>query len=378
MIYLDSAATSLLKPPSVARATAMAVRTMASPGRGGHSAAMRAADTVFACREAAAELFHVPEPERVVFTMNATHALNIAIHSLVSPGDPVVISGYEHNSVTRPLHALGAQVRVAESPLFDPEAAVSAFRRALPGAKAAVCTMVSNVFGYLLPVREIAELCAAAGVPLIVDASQAAGCVAFDAAALGAAFVAMPGHKGLLGPQGTGILLCFAQPKPLLCGGTGSQSVLQDMPVELPDRLEAGTHNVPGIAGLLAGIRYLSAHGVEHIERRERWLAQRLTAPSCARGRLEVFASPDRVRARRQCCPLPGYGQRTAGAEACALRHRRACGAALRAGRAPHGRNAGDWHGAPEPVALQHGRGDRAHGARVPRDPARGMTQIMY
>lgn len=96
MIYLDSAATSLLKPPSVARATAMAVRTMASPGRGGHSAAMRAADTVFACREAAAELFHVPEPERVVFTMNATHALNIAIHSLVPPGDPVVISGYEH------------------------------------------------------------------------------------------------------------------------------------------------------------------------------------------------------------------------------------------------------------------------------------------
>ena len=293
MIYLDSAATSLLKPPSVARATAMAVRTMASPGRGGHSAAMCAADTVFACREAAAELFHVPEPERVVFTMNATHALNIAIHSLVSPGDPVVISGYEHNSVTRPLHALGAQVRVAESPLFDPEAAVSAFRRALPGAKAAVCTMVSNVFGYLLPVREIAELCAAAGVPLIVDASQAAGCVAFDAAALGAAFVAMPGHKGLLGPQGTGILLCFAQPKPLLCGGTGSQSVLQDMPVELPDRLEAGTHNVPGIAGLLAGIRYLSAQGVEHIERRERWLAQRLTAQLRAQPRLEVLASPD-------------------------------------------------------------------------------------
>ena len=293
MIYLDSAATSLLKPPSVTRATAMAVRTMASPGRGGHSAAMRAADTVFACRDAAAELFHVPEPERVVFTMNATHALNIAIHSLVSPGDPVVISGYEHNSVTRPLHALGAQVRVAESPLFDPEAAVSAFRRALPGAKAAVCTMVSNVFGYLLPVREIAELCAAAGVPLIVDASQAAGCVAFDAAALGAAFVAMPGHKGLLGPQGTGILLCFAQPKPLLCGGTGSQSVLQDMPEELPDRLEAGTHNVPGIAGLLAGIRYLSAQGVEHIERRERCLAQRLTAQLRAQPRLEVLASPD-------------------------------------------------------------------------------------
>ena len=200
MIYLDSAATSLLKPPSVAHAASMAIRTMASPGRGGHSAAMRAADTVFACRSAVAALFHVPEPERVVFTMNATHALDIAIHSLVSPGDPVVISGYEHNSVTRPLYALGAQVRVAASPLFDPAAAVDAFRRALPGARAAVCTMVSNVFGYLLPVQEIAELCAAARVPLIVDASQAAGCVALDASALGAAFVAMPGHKGLLGP----------------------------------------------------------------------------------------------------------------------------------------------------------------------------------
>lgn len=164
MIYLDSAATSLLKPPSVAHAASMAIRTMASPGRGGHSAAMRAADTVFACRAAAAALFHVPEPERVVFTMNATHALDIAIHSLVSPGDPVVISGYEHNSVTRPLYALGAQVRVAASPLFDPAAAVDAFRRALPGARAAVCTMVSNVFGYLLPVQEIAELCAAARV----------------------------------------------------------------------------------------------------------------------------------------------------------------------------------------------------------------------
>lgn len=102
-----------------------------------------------------------------------------------------------------------------------------------------------------------------------------------------------PGHKGLLGPQGTGILLCFAQPKPLLCGGTGSQSVLQDMPEELPDRLEAGTHNVPGIAGLLAGIRYLSAQGVENIERRERRLAQRLTAQLRAEPRLEVFASPD-------------------------------------------------------------------------------------
>ena len=128
----------------------------------------------------------------------------------------------------------------------------------------------------------------------------------------------MPGHKGLLGPQGTGILLCFAQPKPLLCGGTGSQSVLQDMPEELPDRLEAGTHNVPGIAGLLAGIRYLSAQGVEHIERRERWLAQRLTAVLSVRCRdmdsellaQELARYGIAVRAGLHCAPV---AHRTAG-----------------------------------------------------------------
>ena len=126
-----------------------------------------------------------------------------------------------------------------------------------------------------------------------MDASQAAGCVALDASALGAAFVAMPGHKGLLGPQGTGILLCFAQPEPLLYGGTGSQSMLQTMPEQLPDRLEAGTHNVPGIAGLLAGVRYVSAQGVDNIARRERRLSQNLSERLSRETRLEVFASPD-------------------------------------------------------------------------------------
>ena len=288
MIYMDNAATTIKKPDAVYDAVLDAMKHCGNSGRGMSDASLDASRKIYEARMCLTEFFGGEDADRLVFTANSTEALNIAIHSLVSPGDPVVISGYEHNSVTRPLHALGAQVRVAESPLFDPEAAVSAFRRALPGAKAAVCTMVSNVFGYLLPVREIAELCAAAGVAAFW-AARAAG----EKAALGAAFVAMPGHKGLLGPQGTGILLCFAQPKPLLCGGTGSQSVLQDMPEELPDRLEAGTHNVPGIAGLLAGIRYLSAQGVEHIERRERWLAQRLTAQLRAQPRLEVFASPD-------------------------------------------------------------------------------------
>ena len=219
---------------------------------------MDAAEVLLDCRERAAALFSVPNPEQVVFTSSATHGLNIAIKSLVGPGDRVVISGYEHNAVTRPLHGLGAEIITAASPLFSPEAAVEAFRRALPGARAAVVCHVSNVFGYILPLGEIAALCRAEGIPLIVDTSQSAGCVPLDFAALGCAFAAMPGHKGLMGPQGTGVLLCGDERvRPLLEGGTGSESLRQDMPAWLPDRLEAGTHNMPGIAGLLAGMDWI-------------------------------------------------------------------------------------------------------------------------
>ncbi|MGI5935255.1 MAG: aminotransferase class V-fold PLP-dependent enzyme [Oscillospiraceae bacterium] len=257
MIYLDSAATSLLKPKSVEAAMIRAMATMASPGRGAHKPAMLAADTALDCRQAVSRLFGMNDPEKVIFTLNATHALNIAIYSLVRKGDRVVISGYEHNAVTKPLHAIGARVAVASSPLFDPEAALEAFERRLLGAKAAVCCHVSNVFGYILPLEEIASLCRYYGVPLIVDASQSAGVLDINFTKLGAEYMAMPGHKGLLGPQGTGVLLCRGNGEPLLHGGTGSNSAIPDMPDFLPDRLEAGTHNITGIAGLLAGVRYV-------------------------------------------------------------------------------------------------------------------------
>ncbi len=278
MIYFDSAATTLEKPGAVSRASAWAMGHLASPGRGGHAPGMEAAKLMYQMREQAARLFGVSEPERVVLTSNATHGLNIAIRSLVRPGGTAVISGYEHNAVTRPLYAIpGVKVRVAAGPLFDSDGVYAAFEREVgPDVDAVICNHVSNVFGFIQPVERIAQLCRARGVPLIVDASQSAGILPIDLEGWGAAFVAMPGHKGLYGPQGTGLLLCGVDAQPLLYGGTGSLSARQEMPDFLPDRLEAGTHNVCGAAGLLAGMKFVSRTGTVRIHRHERALAGRM------------------------------------------------------------------------------------------------------
>ena len=291
MTYLDYGATSFRKPPEVHRAVAEALRSCANPGRGGYPAAAEGAKRVFACREHAAALFACRE-EQVVFTSNCTHGLNIAIHSLVKPGARVLVSGFEHNAVVRPLHGLGAQILVAGRKLFDWENTLSEFEDALrKGIDCAVFTHMSNVFGYILPVEEMAALCRQYGVPFIVDAAQSAGSLPVSLEAWQADFIAMPGHKGLLGPQGTGILLCGEPGIPLIRGGTGSASRLRDMPEELPDRLEAGTLNVPGIAGLSAGLDWHRRNGIGRHFRRECALAKR-----CAAGLEElgcrVFAGP--------------------------------------------------------------------------------------
>lgn len=279
MIYLDNGATSFHKPASVRKAVMDAMMTCANPGRGGYPEAMAAAAAVYRCRESAGEMFGC-FPEQVVFTSNCTHGLNIAIRSLVKPGARVVVSGFEHNAVTRPLHALHAQIIPAGRKLFDPDDTLEQFEKALrEGADAAVFTYVSNVFGYILPVEQIASLCRHYGVPFAVDAAQAAGTLPVRLDELGADYIAMPGHKGLLGPQGTGVLLCGKMPEPLIFGGTGSRSIDQTMPDFLPDRCEAGTVNVPGIAGLDAGIRYLLNVGIRNIHTRE----ARETA-RCAKG----------------------------------------------------------------------------------------------
>ena len=269
MIYLDSAATSLMRPQSVEYAMLDALRNMASPGRGGHVPAMKAAETVYACRCAAAEFFKADDAERILFTFNATHALNIAIKSIVCSGDRVLISGFEHNSVTRALRAAGAEIIVAGRKLFDPTDTIKSFERLVKQADAVVCTHVSNVFGYVLPIYEIAALCRKYNRPLIIDASQSAGMLPVDQSLLQADFIAMPGHKGLMGPQGTGILICGRTPAALLHGGTGSDSISQSMPDYMPDIGEAGTHNVCGIAGLKAGIDYIRARGLSSLLRHE-------------------------------------------------------------------------------------------------------------
>lgn len=289
MIYLDSGATSFPKPSSVRRAVLKALQTCANPGRGGYQAAMEAARQVYGCRETAAKLFDC-QPEQVVFTSSCTHGLNIAIRSLVKPGDRVVISGFEHNAVTRPLYALGAKVHVAGRRLFDWEDTLSAFRKALQaGAEAAVFTHVSNVFGYILPAVELAQLCREYGVPFVIDAAQSAGHLPVSLRQLGADFIAMPGHKGLLGPQGTGLLLCAHSGQPLMQGGTGGASREREMPGELPERLEAGTLNVPGIAGLNAGLKQRMALETERSHDKTRRLADQCAKALTQMG-MQVFS----------------------------------------------------------------------------------------
>ncbi len=264
MIYLDNAATTLVKPKEVYDAVLSAMKTSANAGRGGHSASMNAADILLNCREVAAEYFGAKSAENVVFTLNATHALNIALHGVLKNGGHCVISGYEHNSVVRPLGFMskyGVTYSVARAPLFEPEAMVDAiYSEIRRDTKAVVVTHVSNVFGYILPIAQIDELCASKKIPLIIDVSQSAGCIDVKLSNLTATrFLCMPGHKGLYGPQGTGMLICRdgREIEPLMQGGTGSQSQETESPDFMPDRHEAGTQNMHGIAGLYEGIKFV-------------------------------------------------------------------------------------------------------------------------
>lgn len=290
MIYLDNGATSLPKPKTVVASVTRALSRCASPGRGSSSAAREAEEILYLLRQEAGEMFHCPM-EQVILTGSATHGLNIAIKTLARPGAQVVVSGMEHNAVMRPLYALGAQVDVARGRLFDEESLMTEFEKKLTkNTELCIVNHVSNVFGWIQPVESVAKLCMERNIPLIVDASQSAGVLELNMDALGAAFIAMPGHKGLMGPMGTGLLLCGGRTQPLLEGGTGSLSRELEMPDFLPDRLEPGTHNIPGAAGLLSGLRWVKKRTPQAILRHEQSLARLMIRELQALPGIQVYS----------------------------------------------------------------------------------------
>ena len=282
MIYLDNAATSFPKPSSVIRAMTDALQNFgANPGRGGHQLAIQAGRAVEKCREAAAELLGVSTPERVIFTRNCTESLNIAITGMLHKGDEVICSHGEHNAVMRPLERFVSRgditvklLRPDDRGLLSPDT----LRRAITSQTALVIIChASNVTGVIQPVRDLGAVCQEKNVPFLVDAAQTAGILDVTLDALNADMIAMPGHKGLLGPHGTGLLALREgiDPDPLILGGTGSASESVRQPALLPDRYESGTLNLPGIAGLLAGIEFVAKQR-EAVHRYETALNDRL------------------------------------------------------------------------------------------------------
>ncbi len=281
-IYLDNAATSFPKPESVYQAVDQTQRRLgANPGRGGHRLAMDASRLVFETRETVAGFFGVDDSSRIVFTPNATAALNMALFGLLQPGDRVVTSSMEHNSVTRPLRVLqerGVQVvKVAADPLG--RISLAALRQACSEpTRLLVLSHCSNVTGTVQPLEEIAPWCRKEGILLLVDGAQSAGIFPLPVQRLGIDLLAVPGHKGLLGPLGTGLLYVREglELTPQMYGGTGGNSA-SDLPIaEMPDRLECGTLNAAGLAGLKAGIEFLQAEGLGRLREREAALMEAL------------------------------------------------------------------------------------------------------
>lgn len=285
MIYLDNAATSWPKPPEVSRAMVDVLeRAGGNPGRSGHRLSIAAARVIYNTREEIANFFGVPDPLRVIFTNNSTHALNIAIRGLLKPGDRVITSSIEHNSVMRSLRFLekeGLDLNVVHC-ASNGSLAVEDVAGALDSkTKLVVLNHSSNVMGTILPVAEVAELAHKSGALLLVDASQTAGVVPIDMKAMGIDLLAFTGHKSLLGPPGIGGLVIsdtvdVSRIEPLMYGGTGSQSELEEQPEHMPDKFESGTPNIVGIAGLQAGIRWLSGRGIEELRAYKKGLFQSL------------------------------------------------------------------------------------------------------
>lgn len=280
MIYLDNAATTLHKPPEVAEAVKNAILTAGNASRGAHGVSLAASRMVFDTRARLAKLFGCPRADHVVFTANSTEALNIALYGLISAGDHVISTDLEHNSVLRPLYDLQTRGAAVDFVPADKKGNIryedmqKLFR---PDTKAVVCTHASNLTGNVLDIARIGEMAHAHGALLVVDASQTAGAIPIDMQKMHIDVLCFTGHKGLMGPQGTGGL-CIrpgVEVQPLLRGGTGIHSYDRGQPQAYPARLEAGTLNTHGLAGLHAALEFIERHGVQAIGARERALMRR-------------------------------------------------------------------------------------------------------
>ena len=297
MIYLDNAATSWPKPEAVYRAADEALRRGGSPGRSGHKLSNAAGRTVEEARILLARLFTATKPESIVFTLNATDALNLALKGVLSRGDHVITSTMEHNSVARPLEALKANgvevTKVAMSLVsgVNLEAVKAAIK---VNTKLMVFSHVSNVTGTINPIAELGALCRESGILFLVDAAQSAGAIPIDVMKMKIDLLAFPGHKALLGPGGTGGLYISEglRLKPLREGGTGSFSEMLSQPEKMPDRYESGTLNASGIAGLAEGVRFLLEHGVPAIQKKEAALTNMLLKGISEISGITVFGPP--------------------------------------------------------------------------------------
>ena len=305
MIYLDNAATSWPKPPAVLKAMTDALECAGgNPGRSGHRLSIAAARVIYDTREETARFFGIADPLRVIFTSNATHSINLALRGILKPSDHVVISSMEHNAVMRPLRSLEKQgVRLSIVPCAaDGNLDTKDVARTItPGTRLIVMTHASNVVGTLLPIAEIATIAHQAGALLLVDAAQTAGAIPIDIQAMGIDLLAFTGHKELQGPPGIGGLVIadnvdVSQIEPLIRGGTGSRSESEEQPDDLPDKFESGTANLAGIAGLGAGLNWITDKGIGEIRDHMKKLSQALLEGLSTLPEVKIYGTLDPER----------------------------------------------------------------------------------
>ncbi len=297
MLYLDNAATTLRKPAQVY--LSLLKNTLfgsVNAGRGGHSMSVRGTETIVNTQDEIAGLFNIDSPQNIAFTQNATYALNMAILGMLSEGGHCIVTEMEHNSVLRPVHRLGnfTVVKADKRGYISPENIVSAIK---DDTRLIICTHASNVCGTIEPIKEIGEIAKRHNIPFLIDAAQTAGCINVDVKELNADFLVFSGHKGLMGPLGTGGIYVKNPSilEPIILGGTGSMSESLSQPHFMPDMLHSGTVNTPAIAALGAGVKYIKKHGVSEISEKEQFLAQRLENELWNMGGITVYGTRDRI-----------------------------------------------------------------------------------